>query len=250
MIWPPIWRMVVRFTMRRLFPNAASRRDCGLVGEREEAGKWCRSRAVTIRKLAPKLPFQFVPVDLEETFAELFRIARERVKSCPMRLGGAGNLDLLYALARGSGARCIVETGVAYGWSSLALLLAIDGRDNARLYSVDLPYLTFQNDDWVGIAVPRTLLTRWRLFRMADREGLPWALRAAGRVDLAHYDSDKSPEGRAFGYRAIWRRLRPGGILVSDDIGDNLAFKRFAETVGRTPVIVSWSGKYQGILIR
>ncbi len=55
---------------------------------------------------------------------------------------------------------------------------------------------------------------------MADREGLPRALREAAPVDLAHYDSDKSPQGRAFAYAAIWQALREGGILVSDDVGD------------------------------
>ena len=76
------------------------------------------------------------------------------------------------------------------------------------------------------------------------------ALRQANPVDMAHYDSGKSPEGRAFGCRAIWRRLRPVGILISDDVSDNLAFKRFAEEVRRTPTVVAWNGKYQGILIR
>ncbi len=85
---------------------------------------------------------------------------------------------------------------------------------------------------------------------MADLEGLPRALREAGPVDLAHYDSDKTSEGRAFAYPALWRSLREGGILVSDDVGDNLEFKRFAEKVERSPLVVQWNGKFQGILIK
>ena len=139
---------------------------------------------------------------------------------------------------------------VAYGRSSLALLLAIQNHEEAVLYSVDLPYLDRQSDEWVGVAVPESLRSRWQLRRAADRQGLPWALRRAQPVDLGHYDSDKTAAGRAFGYGAMWRAMRTGGVLVSDDVGDNLAFRRFAESVGRTPVIVSWGGKYQGLLMK
>ena len=69
-------------------------------------------------------------------------------------------------------------------------------------------------------------------------------------VDIAHYDSDKSPKGRTFGYRTMWQCLHPGGVLVSDDVGDDLSFKRFCEKVGKAPLIVKWNGKYQGIVLR
>jgi predicted O-methyltransferase YrrM len=144
----------------------------------------------------------------------------------------------------------IVETGVAYGWSSLALLLAIRDTPGANLLSVDLPYLTMRNDDWVGLAVPSDLTAQWRLFRMADREGLPKAIKLARTIDLAHYDSDKSREGRLFAYDLIWRALRSGGVLVSDDIGDNLAFKKFSQRAERVPIVLKQGRKYQGILVK
>jgi predicted O-methyltransferase YrrM len=40
-------------------------------------------------------------------------------------MGGAGQFNLLYAATILSGARRIVETGVAYGWSGLAILAAM-----------------------------------------------------------------------------------------------------------------------------
>ena len=85
---------------------------------------------------------------------------------------------------------------------------------------------------------------------MADRQGLPKALQAASPVDLAHYDSDKSLAGRLYGYSTMWQSLRRGGVLVSDDIGDNLAFKEFAQMVARPPVVVECDGKFQGILVK
>ena len=85
---------------------------------------------------------------------------------------------------------------------------------------------------------------------MPDRQGLPRALRAGQPIDLAHYDSDKSYHGRSFAYNTIWDSMSTGAILVSDDISDNLAFKEFAEGVGRTPIVVKWNRKYQGIVIK
>lgn len=32
--------------------------------------------------------------------------------------------------------------------------------------------------------------------------------------------------------------LQPGGFFVSDDVGDNVAFRDFAEAVGVEPVVV------------
>ena len=252
-IWPALWPMVVDYVRRRVRPSEVRSKVLRLAQEREEAERWCRENAVEMDGLPRSLGIAspFVPLKFaEEAPEEVLRHAEERVRSCPFKLGGAGNLDLLYSLARAGGNRRIVETGVAYGWSSLALLLATEDVPGAVVYSVDLPHLSLRNDEWVGIAVPASLRVRWRLYRTTDRLGLPWALRRAKSVDLAHYDSDKSAEGRAFGYAAIWRRLREGGVLVSDDVGDNLEFRRFAERVGRTPVVVAWGGKHQGVLVR
>ena len=231
--------------------------------------------------MAGQLPFPFMLIEVEREFADTFQESHRRVGVCPtcpsyrqwlcrsetrvqtcaLNLGGAANLDMLYSLAKSVGARKIVETGVAYGWSSLAFILAVKDMDDGYVYSTDLPRITYTystdptviirpEHDAVGVAIPETLRSHWRLFKMSDRKGLPKILREAGAVDLAHYDSDKSPEGRAFGYDAIWQSLRGGGVLISDDVGDNLEFKNFAEMVNRIPVIVEWNGKYQGILIK
>ena len=71
-----------------------------------------------------------------------------------------------------------------------------------------------------------------------------------GLLDLAHYDSDKTIEGRLFAYRLIWRALRPGGILMSDDVSDNLGFKQFCMEIGGEPVIVRQENKFQGLLAK
>ena len=131
------------------------------------------------------------------------------------------------------------------------------GGAGGNVFSVDLPHCFNapngrwrDGDEWVGVAAPHTLRERWTLYVMADREGLPRALRAAGPVDLAHYDSDKSLENCAFGYATLWDSLREGGALVAAEVDRNLAFRRFAEEVGGSPVIVEGDGNCSGILFK
>ncbi|WP_299615517.1 glycosyltransferase [Pelagibius sp.] len=247
-IWPEIWRFLRRKT--RIALGIEVEDLAAIERDRQAAVAWCEPRSSEAREATANLLPQWQWVELEATEGGELSAATARVGSVPFRLGGASNMDLLYNLCQGTRAERVIETGVANGWSSLAFLLSLKTRPDARLFSVDLPYLKHHNDRWVGIAVPESLHDRWQLFRMADREGLPRALKAAGTIDLAHYDSDKSPEGRAFAYPLIWQALRPGGLLISDDVGDNTSFRDFCEQVAMTPVIVRQGDKFQGILVK
>ena len=268
-LWPELRRMAVRYARglhflpaRRARTRARQRER--LQEERAEALAWCRERVAPLDELARRLPVPFTPIDVGAAFPDAFREARARVAACPLEEfggtvnGGTANLGLLYSLARALDARHVVETGVAYGWSTLALLLALGDRDGAHVFSTDLPHCFNapqrrwrDGDDWVGAAVPRELRKRWTLFPMADREGLPRALQAAAPVDLAHYASDLSTEGCTFGYTAIWRALREGGAFIADAVERGPAFRRFAGDLGLDPLIVyGGDGKFQGILFK
>ena len=76
------------------------------------------------------------------------------------------------------------------------------------------------------------------LVRQADRTGIPKALAISPRYDLAHYDSDKSPEGRRWAYPQLWSALRPGGLLISDDVGDNEVWADFCRRIDAPLVLV------------
>ena len=130
----------------------------------------------------------------------------------------------------------------------LAILCFFDNRNTRHLWSIDKPYVGVDNTNWVGCAVPQSLKKNWTLLRMADTEGIPKAIKSSKYVDFIHYDSDKSIEGRMFAYPKLWAHLKKGGILVSDDIGDNEGFKLFCEARNLKPLIVKDDNKYQGIL--
>ncbi len=176
--------------------------------------------------------------------------AQNLENQCPVKLGGAGNLELIYQLTRHFKAEKVVETGVAYGWSSLAFLLAMqESGGSGVLISTDLPY-SKETERYVGWVVPEKLRGGWTIIRKADQSALPEVLSKLSKIDIAHYDSDKSYHGRMFGYAKLWSSLKPGGLLISDDVGDNLAFLRFARDVSERPMIVKKNKGCVGVLIK
>jgi len=188
--------------------------------------------------------------DTDSDLRRYERAAKERVSSIEGLMGGGANLDLLYGLARSLKPQKVLETGVAFGWSTLALLSATRDTTNSRVVSVDMPYVKRNLRKLVGAVVPEDLRQRWTLIRRADREGIPKALRILDGLDFAHYDSDKTPEGRLFSYPLIWKSLRPGGVLISDDISDNTAFFRFSEDIGVKPIVIALDDKFAGVLVK
>jgi hypothetical protein len=50
------------------------------------------------------------------------------------------------------------------------------------------------------------------------------------------HDSEHSFECMWFEFNQTWPALRPGGVLVSDDVNSTEAFPRFAREQGREPV--------------
>ena len=246
MFWPEIGARV----RRKLQSYSPSRREQHKAS-RLEAENWCRSRAVSSSEA-----FEQIGVDakLHDRFvadqSDLWVEAEAKVRNCPYQLGGSGNSAALYMICEHLQAKTVVETGVSYGWSSLAILLSLTKRADARLYSIDLPYIDKFADKWVGIAVPDHLRSHWTLYKASDRKGLPRALRASGFVDLAHYDSDKSAEGRCWAYPRLWEALRPGGIFISDDISDDMGFVEFCDTIAVDPIVVADNSKFQGIIVK
>jgi predicted O-methyltransferase YrrM len=241
-------RQILGYLRRpRLYPELVRIARWRLLGPhpdsagRERSERWCEERAVGSAEAVARLTGAPMPAPLRALYPEVFAEADRRAAACPTPMGGPGDLDLLYGLAEHLQARAVVETGVAYGWSSLALLLSLSRREGARLVSTDMPYVARDNEAYVGCVVPRALRGPWQLIRLADGEALPRALRLLPRIDLCHYDSSKRYAARRWAYPLLWRALRPGGCLVSDDIGDNLAFHDFCREIGAEPVVVRHS---------
>ena len=223
----------------------------------EGAREWCGERAAdadtVIRRIAGCEPSN----DFTQAYREELEAARRREEQCPVEMGGAGNLDLVYHMAEFTQATRAIETGVAYGWSSLAILLSLHKREGSLLISTDRPYPRTHSERYAGCVVPDELRSNWQLLKYADREALPKALRRLPVIDLCHYDSDKSREGRVWAYPKLWNALRPGGVFVSDDIDDDFGFRDFCKSVDCEPYVVHTpqqdaekSEKFVGVLVK
>lgn len=223
----------------------------------EQSIRFCRQRAISNEQALKLLTQSESPGLLQERYPDEFTAAEAAVADCPQKMGGGANMTLLHDLVSLSGAKNVLETGVAYGWSSLAILLALRDHAVGRLISTNLQYREYEDDTWVGCAVPDSLRDQWHVIYKADVEAIPEALAEfdEGRIDLCHYDSNKSYGGRMDSYAQLWTALKPGGLLVSDDIQDNLAFFHFCKKADVRPIVTpadasNGTTKYVGILKR
>ena len=218
----------------------------------EEASSWCAARAIDSNEAVRRIAgVESRP--LNNVFPEVFAAAMQAEERCPVKMGAPADLELLYYLARHVDARRVLETGVAYRWSSLALLLSMSEQRDGVLVSTDMPYVLRGGDSYVGCVVPASLRPGWVLLRYPDREALPRALKRVPEIDLCHYDSHKDYDARMWAYPKMWAALRAGGIFISDDIGDDRGFRDFSEHNHLDPIVVSNSdidghGRYVGIL--
>lgn len=225
------------------------------VAEAEQASKQLDALAVPEQQALDQLfPSSESIKPFDDTYASEIAEAHVRVATSPDKLGGAAALNVLYQCVRKIKPDDVIETGVAYGWSSFAILAAMQENGQGRLTSIDFPQLG-STGRAVGAAIPEALKSRWSLLVGADREKLPVALSSVKKLQLCHYDSDKSVAGRVFAYPLLWQTLAPGGLLISDDIADNLEFLRFGERCGVSPIIVrvietNGKAKFIGILRR
>lgn len=235
----------------QIFQVLKRKKNIAFENSSEEAAAWCKANCVSQHEALKEL----LKIDLSEELIDLFpyeiKEANRVAAATPVKMGGAGAATFIYYLVKNSGAQKIIETGVAYGWSSLSILLAIKDAKNARLISNDMPYISMDNDDYVGCVIPENLKDKWELQRLPDVKGIPLALKKFGNsIDFCHYDSDKSYTGRMWATPLLWAALNKNCFFVSDDINDNLAFKHFCESVNRTPVIIEHTGKYVGVVVK
>ena len=193
------------------------------------------------------LSLNYVNFSLNE---ELLKKAEKNKSYSKTLMGGGGDINLLYSLAKNIDAQVVIETGVAYGFSSLAFLQHFMEKEEGNLISVDMPYPWRGNESDVGIVVDKKFYNYWNLIRLPDRNGLKLAIKKIGdkKIDIFHYDSDKSYHGRMYAYNLVWPHIREGGFFISDDIQDNFAFKDFVENNAIDFFIKKFNNKFIGII--
>ncbi len=145
------------------------------------------------------------------------------------RGGMMGMLDCstLYGLVRWQRPAVVVEVGGYLGMSSSFILkaLADAGRPEAKVYSVE-----FDPECPHGILVPEELRAGFVPLR-ARVEDLLKQNQLPPEIDLYLHDSSHRYAHMLWEFRAFWKKLRSGGMMISHDVNFNAAF---AEFVART----------------
>jgi predicted O-methyltransferase YrrM len=157
-------------------------------------------------------------------------LPNRRVEGSAYRTDWRMELDhaaVLFAIVRLFKPASMVETGIADGFSSLAILSAMAANGSGRLISVDVRSGT-------GALVPAELRASWQPVILDPREsirGLSEILQRERTIDLFLHDSRHTYGHMLREYAAAWPHLRPGGLLMSDDADSTFAFLDFARHV-------------------
>jgi predicted O-methyltransferase YrrM len=174
----------------------------------------------------------FAGVGVEEIEARVRERQAQLPKDAPFGRFHDGDMllgRLCYLAARLLPARMVVETGVCYGVTSAYLLKALELNEAGYIHSIDLPPLGKNGDDYVGWLVPQELRARWRLHRGTSNRLLRPLLAELGQIDLFIHDSLHTYRNMRNEFALAWPALRPGGVLISDDIRGNKAFQELSE---------------------
>ena len=151
---------------------------------------------------------------------------------------------VLYAISRVMKPERVVETGVAEGRSSRAILSALLMNSRGLLMSFDI------RDD-VGSLIEAKLLGRWNFQLLPQAHKRAVFSRELSRfspIDLFFHDSMHTYEWQSREFRLAWNSLSPGGLLASDDVDSSFAFLDFCKSNAVAPDILVGERKVFGLV--
>lgn len=190
--------------------------------ERRRGTAWCRRNSISLDNFASSIDSKLWR-EANQTKEKILHLRLERLTSLSLPGskasdigGGPGNLALLHWLVCLLKPDVVVETGVASGASSRAILEAMNVNARGHLYSSDFEAVIPR--EYVGLCVDQDMHARWTLLHDGDRTNIPEILESAGSIDLVHYDSAKSKEEMSWVLDTLSSSLSRRAVLVLDDV--------------------------------
>jgi hypothetical protein len=109
---------------------------------------------------------------VDVTKFEQYQEPRKLLALKGITIAGVADTAFLFSLCQQRKPSSVLETGVAHGMSSLAILPAMDAAGSGHLTSIDMPYRGSADDSYVGQAVPESLRSRWGLLKPSEFQEL------------------------------------------------------------------------------
>ena len=209
---------------------------------------WIKNNQVSFRDWAEKIDPEAWKAS--EAFSKkLKEQAKAILDGIPVKMGGGGLYPVLYFLTLYRRPRVILETGVAAGFSSKTFLSALKENGMGTLYSSDFPYFRIANPEkYIGILVDEDLKDNWHLFIEGDKKNIPAILSEIDKIDLFHYDSDKSYDSRVYTFNLIKDKLHKDSYILFDDIQNNNHFKDMVLKNKYDYYVFEFEGKHVGLI--
>ncbi len=180
---------------------------------------------------------------------EIINKSNKIIKNINYDLGGGGAIDVIYFLTRYSKPEIILETGVAAGFSSYAFLKSIYKNNYGTLYSSDFPYFRLPKPEkYIGIVVPEEFKSHWNLFIEGDQYNIELIKKKINKVDLIHYDSDKSYNGRKNFTKSIEKLMHDQTLFLMDDLHNNEFFIDYVKEKNLFWKILNINNRYVGFI--
>jgi len=153
--------------------------------------------------------------------------------------------SLLYVITKSKNLEVIIETGVANGLTTNAIMQAlVISNSSCALHSFDV--LPETKKAYIGEG-------NWNFHLLSSKKAHKQIVKTVmqlPKVDLWVHDSNHGYRWQKFEYQLAFSRLRKGGILISDDIDASPAWGELAKTLFRESFIVFDSRKFIGIAFK
>ena len=153
--------------------------------------------------------------------------------------------SLLYVLVKSKKPQLLVETGVAHGVSTSAIMSALD-EDNSSGSLNSFDVLPETKEAYLGKG-------KWN-FHLLDKKRthkqLSVAVGNSPLVDIWLHDSNHGYRWQKFEYLLALSRLKEDGVLISDDIDASPAWGELAKSHFRESYIIFDSRKFVGIAFK
>lgn len=152
---------------------------------------------------------------------------------------------LLYALVKANNPKVVIETGVANGITTNAIMKALDINDNTgELHSFDV--LPETSNAYIGSG-------NWNFHLLNSKNTYKQIVNEISKlpkVDIWVHDSNHGYRWQKFEYLLALKSLKTGGILISDDIDASSAWSELSRSHFRKSYIIFDSRKFIGIAFK